>query len=74
MRAVDVGESLYVLGDVRKTADGQTEIAKGENRFFISTKSEEQLLKSLGRKTILLYVLGVAFIVGGIVLLVVNPG
>lgn len=72
VRAIGTGQSLYVLGDVRRTPDGRTEIAEGDNKFFVSTKSEEQLLKSLGRISTVLYVLGVSFIGGAIALFILK--
>ena len=70
VRAVTADRELYVLGDVQRRADGQLRVSKGDNKFFISTKSEEQLARSLGRAAALFYVLGAALIVGGIVVLV----
>ncbi len=72
VRGVTAGQSLYVLGDVSRAPDGNLTVAKGDNKFFISTKSEEQLARSLGRTSVLLYVLGAAFIIGAIAALVVG--
>ena len=79
VRAVAADRNLYVLGDVQEGADRKLRIAKGENKFFISTRSEEQLARSLGIKALVLYSLGALLIVGGIVVLVmtlrsVTPG
>ena len=74
VRAVAADRQLYVLGDIQRAADRQLRVAKGENRFFISTKSEEQLLRSLGRKSLLFYILGAVMIAGGIVVLVMARG
>ena len=79
VRAVAADRNLYVLGDVQEGADRKLRIAKGENKFFISTRSEEQLARSLGIKALVLYFLGALLIVGGIVVLVmtlrsVTPG
>ena len=49
IRAIALNSSLYMLGNVVKDADGTIMIAQGKDRFFISTKSEEQLLKSLDK-------------------------
>jgi len=72
VRGVTVGRNLYVLGDVQKGPDGRLLVAKGDNKFFISTKTEEQLARSLGRTSLLLYVLGAVFIVGSVVALVMG--
>ena len=63
VRGVAVGRDLYVLGDVLRGADGQLRVAKGEGRFFISTKSEEQLSRSLGWQTKALFIVGALLIV-----------
>jgi len=69
VRGVTGGQNLYVLGDVSKAPDGNLTVAKGDNKLFISTKSEEQLARSLGRTSIVLYILGATFIIGAIVAL-----
>jgi len=70
VRAVMLNRNLYVLGDVLRGADGELRVGKGDNKFLISTKSEEQLARGLGRTSILLYVLGGVMVIGGIVLTV----
>ena len=62
---------LYVLGDVTRRADGELRVAKGANRFFISTKSEEQLTKTLGRQAMLYYVSGGVLLLAGVVVLAI---
>jgi hypothetical protein len=74
VRAVPVGRQLYVLGDVQRDAGGESRVAKGENKFFISTRSEEQLARSLGLKSVLFYFLGAAFVIGAVVVLAIAMG
>ena len=69
VHAIGLALDLYVLGDVQQGTDGQVRISKGDNNFFISTKSEEQLSRKLGRQLLVFYSLGVAFIGTGIVIL-----
>lgn len=69
VKAIATGCELYVLGDVSAGADGHLRVSKGDGKFFISTKSEEQLAKSLGLQTILFYVIGTLLIVGAVVFL-----
>jgi hypothetical protein len=68
--AIPVDRQLYVLGGAQRGADDKLCVAKGTNRFFISTRSEQELARSLGLKSVLFYVLGAALIVGAIVVLV----
>jgi len=70
VRGVTPGQNLYVLGDTHKAPDGRLTVAKGDNKFFITTKSEEELARSLGRISIVLYVLGAACGIGAVVALV----
>jgi hypothetical protein len=72
VRAVTLNRNLYVLGDVLRGADGELRVGKGDNKFLISTKSEEQLARSLGRTSMLLYVLGALMVIGGIAVLVLT--
>ncbi len=74
VRAVPVDRELYVLGDVQRGADRELQVAKGENKFFISTRSEEQLAKSFGRKSVLFYFLGAVFVIGAVVVLAIAMG
>lgn len=60
VRALPITCSLYILGDVQTGGDGALTIAKGDGRFFISTKSEEQLERGFSRELIAYQV--VAFI------------
>ena len=66
--AVRIQENLYVLGNVIRDHEGNLVISKGEDKFFISTKTEEQLKKSMMGLSILMYVLGGLLIIGGLVL------
>jgi len=70
VRAVALNQDLYVLGDVLRGPEGELRVGKGDNKFLISTKSEEQLTRSLGRTSMLLYFVGSALVIGGIVVLV----
>lgn len=70
VHAIQTGRELYVLGDVRKGADDALCVAKGDGEFFISTKSEEQLQRSLGRQTIAFHVSGAIAFAAAIALLV----
>ena len=72
VRAIPVGRELYILGDVQRGAGGELRVAKGDNKFLISTKSEEQLTKSLGLKTLLFNLFGAGVIIVGIILLVLK--
>jgi len=60
VRAVALNQPLYVLGNVQATPDGRPVVAKGDDKFFVSTKSEEQLAASLGRQSLIFYVVGAA--------------
>ncbi len=54
--AVPVDQPLYVLGTVHQDHQGQLAVGKGDGAFLISTKSEEQLRRELGRRLIIYYV------------------
>ena len=68
--AVTTDRDLYVLGNVQRGPDNTPRIVKGDKKFFISTKSEEQLSGSLGRQSIIYYAIGGVLAVGAIVVLV----
>ena len=72
VRAIPVGRQLYILGDVQHAAGDELRVAKGDNKFLISTKSEEQLMRSLGRQRLLFNLFGAGAIIGGIILLVLK--
>ena len=74
VRAVTLNQDLYVLGDVLRGPDGELRVGKGANKFLISTKSEEQLVRSIGRMSMLLYFLGSAMVIGGMVILILKLG
>ena len=72
VRGVTPGQELYVLGDVMRGADGALRVAKGDNRFFISTKSEEQLKGRLGLQAFWLALAGWALGIAGLVALIIG--
>jgi len=69
VHAIDVNQSLYVLGDVSRGGDELPRITKGDGKFFISTRDEEALVTSLGRAVMGFYIGAAVTGVGGIVLL-----
>ena len=60
--AIYPGAELYVLGDVRKRADGSMEIAEGAHKLFISTRTEQQLVGALGWQAKALHIVGAILI------------
>ena len=58
--------SLYILGDAVHGAGDSVEVRKGDGRFFISTKSEAELTKSLGSLTFVLNILAPALFFAGL--------
>lgn len=70
--AVKLDQELYVLGHADRDDAGQLRIVKGADKFFISTKSEKDLLRGLGLASKLYWLLGAALLVTGIVILIVK--
>ena len=70
VRAIQTGREVYILGDVRRAADGALCVAKGEAEFFISTKSEEELQRSLGRQSIAFHLAAAVAFAAAIALLI----
>ncbi|MEX2214517.1 MAG: GIDE domain-containing protein [Phycisphaeraceae bacterium] len=68
-RAIAVGQALYILGNV--VADGGSlRVTKGAGKFFISTRSEEQLTGSLGWQSKLMKAIGAVMLAGGATLII----
>ena len=63
--AIKPNEQVYILGDVFEDDDGLV-ITKGEGRFLISTRDEEEIVKSLNRQYWLLYGFGGVLLIGGL--------
>lgn len=70
VHAVACERELYVLGYADRDPQGALKVSAGEEQFFISTKSEEQLAKSLGLQSMLFYVGGAVLMAGAITALV----
>lgn len=64
--ALPVDRDAYLLCTVQRRPDGSLRAVKGSNPFFISTKSERELLDGLGRGSRTLGVLGPILVVLGI--------
>lgn len=68
VRAINLDTPLYVLGHARPAGDAMR-ISKGDGKFFISTKSEEELLGSLGWQSAALQAVGILAALGGAAML-----
>ncbi len=64
--AIQPNARLYVLGKVVYGPGESVELRQGEGRFFISTKSEEQLARSLGNVSRILNLLAPVLFFGGL--------
>ncbi|KPK83787.1 MAG: hypothetical protein AMJ81_07315 [Phycisphaerae bacterium SM23_33] len=64
--ALPVDRDAYVLCTVQRRPDGSLRAVKGSNPFFISTKSERELLGGLGRGSRTLRILGPVLVALGI--------
>ena len=69
VRAVSTDEEVYVLGTVQPGPDRKLRIVKGRSRFFISTQSEEQLLKKLRSHVLAGCLVGPLFLAVGALML-----
>ena len=56
--ALPIDREAYVLCTIQRTPDGLLRAARGSGPFFISTKSERELLDELGRSSRVLRILG----------------
>ena len=68
--AVPADHELYVLGNAEKLSDGSMRLAKGEGKFFISARSEEELTRSLGNQTLGYYIAAAGLSAGGVIVAV----
>jgi hypothetical protein len=68
-RAIALGQALYILGNV-SVDGGSRRIGKGQGKFFVSTRSEEELTKSLGWQSKLMKAIGAVMLAGGLALIV----
>ena len=66
VHAIEPGDELYLLGDTQKLGDGSIDIARSAHKLFISTRTEDQLVGSLGWQIKALYVVGVILVLGGL--------
>ena len=64
--ALPVDRDAHILCTVQRTPDGSLRAAKGSNPFFISTKSERELLDELGSSSRAFRVVGPILVVLGI--------
>lgn len=72
VHAIALERELYILGNVKKRSDEQLIIAKGKEKFFISTRSEDELSSSYGTSSMVFYVLAGVCGVGALVLAVMG--
>jgi len=71
IRALPVDQDAHVLCSVERGPDGSRRAVKGSTPFFISTKSEQELLATLGRTVRVCLIVGpILLIVGAAALLV----
>ena len=68
-RAIAMGQALYILGNVTGDGEGKR-VGKGEGKFFISTRSEEELSGSLGWQSKLMKAIGAVLMAGGVALII----
>jgi len=65
-------ENLFVIGTAanRRDAPDRVQLGRGENEptFIISNKKEQALLKALKKKMLSAFIIGVIFLVGGVIL------
>lgn len=54
IHGIPAERELYILGNVCRGPDGALEIAKGEDEFFISPKSEDELVAALDKQMLVL--------------------
>lgn len=70
VRAIRLQQDLYVLGNVLSGSGKDATIGKGSDTFFISTKSEDELKRSLFLQSVGYYAIGAALAVAGFALAV----
>ena len=73
VHAIAEESSIYVLGQVIPSGE-QLRLGKGDGKFFISTKSEKELLGSLGWQSKACYAAGGLLAIGGIALAIYKAG
>lgn len=72
-KSIEANKEIYAIGEVYKSG-GKIFMRKpdeGKRPFIVSTKSEEQLIKSSKRTSIIQLVIGILSLIGGIIVFVI---